>query len=364
VLFNRARDPAMERWLGPRAGQQGACEVFGADQAFDIQQLAQKIHELLEGRKTLYYYLGKSSSWDKTVSEWLRARPRGSQKTATYPCQLSDLSLLTSPMRLIKSEHEIEMMTRASDISALAHRKLMASCQPGMFEYQLAAQFEYEVKQQNCRSLAYDTIVGTGANACVLHYVANSARLEAGDLVLVDAGAEYENYAADITRTFPVNGKFNCQQAAIYQLVLETQMTVINMIKPGIAWDRLHEVAVLHLTRGLIDLGIIKDSLQDAIANKSYQEYFMHGTGHWLGLDVHDVGSYRMQNTWRTLVPGMVFTVEPGLYLSASERLDCKWWHIGVRIEDDVLVTKQGCEVLTNKVPKSIEEIEKLMAKQ
>lgn len=362
ILFNRAKDPLMERWLGPRIGQEDACKVYGADEAFDIAKLEEKIIELLAGRKLISYEFAKHQAWDLKINEWVSKLQHSHRKGGTAPQQLSNISIISDEMRLIKSSEEIALLKKAAEISASAHKLLMKKCKPDIFEYELEAKFDYEVKRQRCRFLAYSTIVGGGGNACILHYDQNKDLLKEGDLVLIDAGGEYENYAADITRTFPVNGKFTANQSAIYELVLGAQQAVIEAIRPGLIWSRLQEIAVEHLTKGLIDLKILSGDLKEALEKKSYIEYYMHNIGHWLGLDVHDVGSYKVDGEWRPLEEGMVLTVEPGLYLSPNDKLDRKWWNIGIRIEDDVLVTSNGCEVLTKSVPKTIKEIEGLMA--
>lgn len=360
-LFVRQHDPLMERWIGPCCGQRGACERYGADQAFEIGQLDEKIIELLAGRKEIFYPLGQNKNWDQKINEWVTQLQTHNRKNRPCLKSLSDITAMTHEMRIIKSRGEMELLKKAAQISAQAHIKLMQLCKPGLYEYQLEAAFDYEIKEKGCRSTAYPTIVGGGANACILHYIANKDPLKDGDLVLVDAGGEFENYAADITRTFPVNGKFTKEQATIYEIVLQAQEAVIESIRPGIPWNHLQEIAVNSIAKGLLEVGIFKGSLTDIIEKKSYQNYYMHNIGHWLGLDVHDAGLYKKNDQWRPLEPGMVLTVEPGLYLFANDELDPKWWNIGVRIEDDVAVTDQGCEVLTAKVPKSIQEIEAIM---
>jgi Xaa-Pro aminopeptidase len=362
ILFNRPRDPLMERWLGPMVGQEGACEQWGADSAFDINLLDEKIIELLHDRRNIYYELGKNKAWDQKMMGWLSTLANN-RKNLPCPFQLADIRKISSEMRLIKSANEIELMKKAAILSAQAHCKAIEKCRPGLFEFELEAVLNYELMVQGCRFSAYPAIVGGGGNACVLHYVDNKDELKEGDLVLVDAGGEYANYAADITRTFPVNGKFSTDQALLYEIVLAAQRAVIDAIKPGIFWHTLQEIAVEFLTKGLVSLGIIPGPLEEAIKNKTYQDYYMHNIGHWLGLDVHDVGAYKVNGEWRKLEAGMVLTVEPGLYLSAHEQLDQRWWNIGIRIEDDVLVTPTGCEVLSCAVPKEIKELEKMMAR-
>lgn len=364
ILFNRGRNEALERWIGPCAGQEGACQIYGANQAFDISQLNEKAVELLLNRSTIFYEIGKKPLWDQKVTSWFSKLQSGNRKGIASPSQLADISILAAEMRLIKNSAEIELLRKAADISAMAHCKLMENCREGSFEFELEALFEYEIKVKGCQSTAYPSIVGGGANACILHYVANNSTLKKNELVLVDAGGEFEYYAADITRTFPVNGVFTKEQSLIYQLVLDAQLAVIEAIRPGLPWNQLQEIAALKLSQGMIELGILKGSLDQVLEKKSYQNYYMHNIGHWLGLDVHDAGSYKINGHWRPLKEGMVLTVEPGLYLSPNNKLASKWWNIGVRIEDDVLVTANGCEVLTHSAPKTIAEIESRMSKQ
>jgi Xaa-Pro aminopeptidase len=360
ILLNRPRDPIREQWEGPCAGQEAACKQYGADQAFAIGLLEDKMLELLSGKKMLFYDLAENKEWDHKITSWA-TKLRANRKSSPSLIQLSDLNVIAHELRLIKSPYEIECMKKAARIAAIAHKKLMEICLPGKYEYELEARFNYEIAMKGCAATAYSTIVGGGRNACILHYIDNKDLLKEGDLVLVDAGAEYEYYASDITRTLPVKGKFSDAQKEIYELVLKAQLAVIKEIKPGLAWDILQAVAVKVLTKGLIELGIIKLPIQEAIDQKAYQAFYMHNVSHWLGLDVHDVGAYRKDTHWRVLQPGMTLTVEPGLYLSASDKLDSAWHNIGVRIEDDILVTENGCEILTEEVPKTISEIESLM---
>lgn len=361
ILFSQPSDPLVERWIGKRIGQQGALKDYGADAAFNIAELDDKIVELLGHQKIIFYHLGQEVSWDQKINQWLAKIHATTRKSYPHPSTLSDLSAITYEMRVIKSPYEIELMQKACEISAVAHRKLMEKCRVGMYEYELEAQFNYDIMLKGCRFYAYPSIVGGGENACTLHYIENKFKLNDGQLVLIDAGAEYQNYAADITRTFPVNGKFTEEQALIYNLVLKAQLAVIALIKPGVSWNKLQETAELVLTQGLIDLKIIQTTLEKALEKKYYQKYYMHGIGHWLGLDVHDVGAYKLNGEWRKLEAGMVLTVEPGLYFSPDQALNKKWWNIGVRIEDDVVVTATGCAVLTAHAPKTIEEIEQIM---
>lgn len=359
ILFNLKSDPLIERWTGKRVGQEGAVKSYGADQAFALDVLNVKLVELLEGCERLYYEMGNKTFDHKILALVNKLQEQNRRNYGGIT--LSDIRKLAGEMRLLKDHSEIELLRAAAQKSAKAHIAAMKHCRPNLYEYQLEAVINYELMQENCRSFAYPSIVGGGKNACVLHYVANDSRLLAGDLVLIDAGGEYEYYASDITRTFPINGKFSAEQAQIYNLVLKAQEEVIAAIRPGIAWSKLQEIAVSHLSKGLVSLGILKGTVAEVIKNKTYLLYYMHNVSHWLGLDVHDAGAYKIDDQWRTLEEGMVLTVEPGLYLSANKNLDKKWWDIGVRIEDDILVTPEGCEVLTKDVPKEISEIEAIM---
>ncbi len=361
ILFNRERDAAAEIWVGKRAGQDGACSEYGADQSFSIHALDEKVLEILSHYQTIYYPFGCDATFDQRVMGWikhLRARVRAG---VAAPAALKDLSKITSEMRLIKSVAEIEVMRKVASISAAAHCRVMETTKPGMWEYELEATLLYEFTRRGCRSVAYNSIVGAGANACVLHYVDNNTQIKDGDLILVDAGGEYDYYAADITRCFPANGQFSPEQRAIYEVVLAAQLAVIAAIKPGVKWDQLQPIAIRKITEGLIELGILKGQVDDLIESRAYFGFYMHNIGHWLGMDVHDVGQYKIGTEWRSLQPGMVFTVEPGIYIQPQDKVAEKWWNIGVRIEDDVVVTATGCEILTKDVPKRIDEIEALM---
>jgi Xaa-Pro aminopeptidase len=362
ILFSRERDPAMETWNGRRAGQQGALDEYGADQAFPIGDLDKVLMEILEGCGRVYYTLGLNPEFDRRVIGWfnqLRGRARGGFRP---PSEIVALEHLLHEMRLRKSRSELAVMRRAAEISAEAHKRAMRLCRPGMNEYELEAVFLGEFRRHGAEP-SYPSIVGGGENACILHYTENNAELRDGDLVLIDAGAEVEGYAADITRTFPVNGRFSKEQRAIYDLVLKAQKAAIAKVRPGNHWDEPHRAAVRVLTRGLVELGLLKGSTARLIKDGAYKTYYMHRTGHWLGMDVHDVGDYKVGGQWRVFQPGMVLTVEPGLYIAPGTKGTRKrWWGIGVRIEDDVVVTRDGCRVLTEAVPKEAEEIEALMA--
>jgi Xaa-Pro aminopeptidase len=363
ILFNREKDRAKEIWDGPRAGQAGACEMYGANQAFAIQEFKKKLPDLLEGREEIHYALGVDRTFDKMVLNAI-AKARAKIRSGMQPpLALFDVTNTIHEMRLIKSPAEIAIMRQAAQISAQAHIRAIQTCKPGINEYQLEAELHYEFNRNGARFAAYTSIVGAGANACILHYTNNNQVIKNGDIVLIDAGCEFHNYASDITRTFPANGKFTREQRAIYELVLKSQMAGIKAIKPGVPWNTVQDVIVNIITQGLIDLGILKGSLKDLINKQAYFPFYMHKSGHWLGLDVHDVGRYKIDGKWRKLMPGMILTVEPGIYISSDiPGVNKRWHNIGVRIEDDVLVTAQGNEVLSSAVPKQINEIEKLMA--
>lgn len=361
ILFNRPRHREKEIWEGPRAGQDGARKKHGAEQAFPIQDFAEKLPELLIGRKEVYYQMGINKDVDRILLGAMHELRGKVRKGISYPTTLMDLGEIIHEMRLIKSPAEIQIMRKAANIAADAHIRAMKTCKPGMNEYQIEAEILYEFQRQGARYPAYTSIVGSGPNSCILHYNSNNKVIKDGSLVLIDAGAEYQNYASDITRTFPANGKFSKEQQAIYQLVLDAQTATINIIKAGLPWEKMHETAVKVLTQGLIKLGLLRGNLKTLIANKAYTPFYMHHTGHWLGLDVHDAGRYAFDNKWRKLEPGMVLTVEPGIYISSDLKVPSRWHNIGVRIEDDVLVTAKGHEVLSKKVPKTIAAIEALM---
>lgn len=362
VLFCRPRDPERERWEGPRAGVEGAVERYGADQAYPIGALDEEMPKLLRDRDQLHYPFAHDADMDARVMGWVRAVRAQIRAGVRAPRALVNLDDLLHEMRLFKSKAEAKLMRDAARVSARAHRQVMRFCQPGRWEYELEAEFARACAASGSRFQAYPAIVGGGANACVLHYTANDQRLRDGDLVLIDAGGELEGYAADITRTYPVNGRFNPPQKALYELVLSAQEAAIAKIAPGNRWIEPHEAAVKTLTRGLVELGLLaggRKAVPKLIREEAYKPYFMHRTGHWLGMDVHDVGDYKREGDWRRFEPGMVLTVEPGLYL-APEREDVPpgFRGIGIRIEDDVLVTATGPEILTRHAPKTVAEIE------
>lgn len=363
VLFVRPRDPERETWEGRRAGLEGARERYGADAAFPFAEFKEKLAELINGARNLYYRLGASAELDDVLVKELAAmRARARQFRA--PDAITDPGALLGEMRLVKSPAEIELMERAADIAAEAHVEAMRAARPLAWEYEIEAVIEYVFRRRGATAPAYTSIVGGGANATVLHYVTNDAQLRDGDLLLIDAGAEFRSYASDITRTFPVNGRFTDAQREIYTVVLEAQEACIAMVRPGVSVEDLNTRAVELLTEGMVRLGLLAGEPAKLIEEKEYKRFFMHGVGHYLGMDVHDVGLYKVDGRPRPLEPGVVITVEPGLYVAAdAEGVPDKFRGVGVRIEDDVLVTPDGHRVLTGKVPKRIDEIEALMAR-
>lgn len=364
VLFCRERNPEKELWDGFMAGTEGAVSEYGLNDAFPISDIDDILPGMIEGRSRVYYPLGRDQTFDTRVMEWIRVIRSKVRAGAQPPGEFVALEHLLHDLRLYKSANEIKVMAKAGEISAEAHIRAMKRARQGGYEYQLEATLFHTFMEHGARAPAYPSIVGSGANGCILHYIENSAPLVEGDLVLIDAGCELECYASDITRTFPVSGRFSEPQRALYEVVLEAQQAAIDAVRPGNHWNQLHEAAVEVLTRGLIDLGLINGlSLTEAVETEAYRPFYMHRTGHWLGLDVHDVGDYKVGDAWRVLEPGMVMTVEPGLYVAPTNMdVEPRWRGIGIRIEDDVLVTREGCRVLTDKAPKQIEDIEALMA--
>jgi Xaa-Pro aminopeptidase len=363
VFFCRDKDPLRETWDGYREGPAGAVKNFGADDAFPIDDIDDILPGMLEGKDRVYYAIGKDAEFDKHLMTWVNDVREKRGNDAVPPGEFIDLDHLVNEMRLIKSAAEIKLMRQAGEISARAHRRAMQLSRPGLYEYQLQAEIEHEFMASGAVGPAYTSIVGGGKNGCVLHYIENRDRLRANDLVLIDAGCEYQNYAADITRTFPVNGKFSREQAAIYDIVLAAQAAAIELIAPGLEYNLANDVTVRVITQGLIDLSILAGDIDELIEQGAHRDFYMHNAGHWLGMDVHDVGDYKIDNHWREYEPGMVLTVEPGIYISPDNtNVDKKWRGIAVRIEDNVLVTKTGCENLTSGVPSARDEIELLMA--
>src|SRR5215210_7115921 len=365
TLFVRPRDPEREIWDGRRAGVEGARTEHGADAAYPVEEFKEKLGDLINGSRNLYYRIGGGNPAldDQIVRQIGRMRSMG-RKGINAPEAIIDTGAILHEMRLIKSADEVELMQRAADIAAEAHREAMKAARPGMKEYELEALIEFIFRKNGAAAPAYTSIVGGGANATVLHYINNDATLQDGDLLLVDAGAEYRGYASDITRTFPINGRFTAAQREIYDLVLETQVDCVNRARPGISMEELKNHSIEMLTEGMVRLGLLEGEPQKLIEEKKYEQFYMHGLGHFLGIDVHDVGRYYRDGESRRLEPGMVITVEPGLYVAEKyEKIPEKYRGIGVRIEDDVLITEDGPRVLSNKVPKQPEEIEELMAR-
>ncbi len=363
VLFCRERDPERELWDGLRAGQDGAIAQFGADDAFPINDIDDILPGLIEGRERVYYAIGCNQEFDHRLMEWINVIRSKARQGAQPPNEFVALDHLLHDMRLYKSAAEVKVMKEAAEISAAAHVRAMQTARPGLSEYHLEAELEYIFRKNGSKMPAYGSIVASGRNACILHYRENDAPLKDGDLILIDAGCEIDCYASDITRTFPVNGTFSPEQKAIYELVLRAQEAAFAAIGPDKHWNEAHEATVRVIAEGLLELGLLTGTLDEVIESESYKAYYMHRAGHWLGMDVHDVGDYKVGGEWRVLEPGMALTVEPGIYIPADdERVAKKWRGIGVRIEDDVVVTKTGCEILTGGVPKTVAEIEALMA--
>lgn len=362
VLFVRPRKREEEIWIGLRAGVEGAVRDFGADAAYDIAELDRVLPKYLQNFHTLYYRFGHNSEFDQKVFgtiKHIRERVRGG---VYAPTTIIDPMTIVHEMRLRKNEDDLTSLRRAASISAEGHVAAMQHCKPGMYEYELEAVVEYVFRKSGASGVGYPSIVGAGFNSTILHYNTNNDQIKDGDVVLIDAGAEYNIFSGDITRTFPANGKFTKAQQAIYEVVLNANKEVIKMVKPGVSFMALHDHSVDVVTQGLIDLGLLTGSVKDNVACKAYEKFFMHKTGHWLGMDVHDVGRYKLDDDWRKLEPGMVFTVEPGVYIAAgAENVPEEFFNIGVRIEDDVVVTETGCEVLTTGVPKEPNEIERTM---
>ena len=363
LLFCRESDPDQETWHGRRAGLDGACEYYGAYDAFPIEDLEDILPGLLENKDRIYYTMGRYPDFDQRLVGWITDISTKGRAGVHAPDQFVSLAHVLHESRLYKSRQEVKVMRKAAGIAAKGHCRAMEVCRPGMFEYEIEAELLHTFMRHGSRWPAYPSIVGGGANGCILHYVDNCDALRDGDLLLIDAGAEYDCYASDITRTFPVNGQFSKEQAAVYEIVLQAQHDAIAEVKPGNTWNMPHDAAVETITRGLVDLGLLKGRISKLIKDEAYRPYYMHKTGHWLGMDVHDVGDYKVGDEWRTFEAGMVTTVEPGIYLSKTIRgLPKRWSDIGIRIEDDVLVTKTGNDVLTSGVPKEVDEIEALMA--
>jgi Xaa-Pro aminopeptidase len=361
VLFNRLRDKTAEIWFGRRLGQEAAPEKLGVDRALSFSEIGEQLHQLLNGLDVVYHAQGEYSYADSIVFAALDKLRRGSRQNLKAPATLTDWRPWVHEQRLFKSEEEITVLRRAGEITALAHTRAMEKCRPGMFEYQLEGEILHEFNRHGARFPSYNTIVGSGENGCILHYTENESQMRDGDLVLIDAGCEYKGYAGDITRTFPVNGKFTAPQRAIYGIVLESLETSLQLYRPGTSMQEVTAQVVRIMITGLVKLGILKGDVDKLIAENAHRPFFMHGLSHWLGLDVHDVGAYGADRS-RELEPGMVITVEPGLYIAPDADVPAEYRGIGIRIEDDILITADGNENLTASVVKSADDIEALMA--
>ncbi|WP_354624685.1 Xaa-Pro aminopeptidase [Psychromonas sp. MME2] len=362
ILFNRKKDKSAEIWHGYRLGQSAAVSDLGFDSAYEVNEFEHHLQALMNGLSGLYFPMFQDTQLYDTLSGVVNHLRAGARRGSVAPVAFFDSLAILHEMRLFKSELEIELLSEAAEISASGHIRAMQSCHPGMWEYQLQAEIEHEFAMQGSPQQSYNSIVAGGHHACVLHYTENNKQLHNGDLVLIDAGAEYQNYAGDITRTFPVNGVFSEQQATLYQLVLDTQISAISQLKPGVAMADVNKHAIRLLVDGLLELGLLQGESEQLIKDEAYKAFYMHGIGHYIGLDVHDVGSYGSLEAPRPLEAGMVVTIEPGLYVSLDAEVDDCWKGIGIRIEDDVLITAHGAQVLTASVPKDINEIEALMA--
>ncbi|KXU33938.1 Xaa-Pro aminopeptidase [Ventosimonas gracilis] len=363
LLFCRKRDPAREIWDGKRAGIEGAVRDYGADEAFAIDDIDELLPSLMQGCERVYCAIGHQAEFDSQLFDWVKKIRAGARQGAHPPHEYIALEPLLHDMRLRKSPQEIRLMRAAAELSCRAHIRAMQASRAGLYEYHLEAELDYEFRKGGAKMPAYGSIVAAGAGACTLHYRDNDAPLVDGELVLIDAGCELDCYASDITRTFPVNGRFSREQKAIYELVLKANEAAIACVAPGRHFNEAHETTVRVITEGLIELGLLQGALNELIENEAYRAFYMHRAGHWLGMDVHDVGDYKTAGHWRTLEPGMCLTIEPGIYI-APDNMDVpeQWRGIGVRIEDDIVVTENGCEVLTTGVPKQIDAIEALMA--
>jgi len=363
VLFCRERNPERELWDGLRAGQEGAIRDFGASDAFPINDIDDILPGLIEGRDRVYSAMGSNPEFDRHLMEWINVIRSKAHLGAQPPNEFVALDHLLHDMRLYKSAAEIKVMRGAAEISARAHVRAMQACRAGLHEFSLEAELDYEFRKGGAKMPAYGSIVASGRNACILHYQQNDATLKEGDLVLIDAGCEIDCYASDITRTFPVSGTFSPEQKAIYELVLKSQQAAFDAIGPGKHWNQAHEATVQVITAGLVELGLLQGDVDTLIEQEAFKAFYMHRAGHWLGMDVHDVGEYKVGGEWRVLEVGMALTVEPGIYVAPdNQNVAKKWRGIGVRIEDDVVVTRQGCEILSGGVPKTVAEIEALMA--
>lgn len=360
ILFCREIDPQNVIWNGPMLGLTQAQEQLEFDASYDVKSIETLMPQLMQGRDKVYFMLGDDADFDKKIVHWTHEVKKEKWAKSQAPHELISIKPFLDDMRVYKSKAEIKCMQKSADIAANAHIKMMQSCQPDEYEYNLSAEFYHHLTNHNSQA-SYLPIVGGGKNGCILHYINNDQKLNDGELVLIDAGAEWDYYASDITRTFPVNGKFSEVQKQVYEIVLAAHAAALALVKPGTHWNEPHEAAVKVIAQGLLDLGLLKGDLASVLEEHSYAEYFMHKTGHWLGLDVHDCGDYSVDGLWVELEAGMVLTIEPGIYISQEAKVPNKYKGIGIRIEDDVLVTKEGHKILSDKVPRTIKEIEEIM---
>lgn len=358
VMFVRPHNKEREIWDGPRAGVEGAVADFGADVAFPIDELEKRLPDYLSNVKRLHYRLGQDPAFDTKVVASLNAVRGKERRGIRAPTDIVDPTVDLHEMRLRKSAAEVKTMKQAAGITALAHQRAMSFAAPGKHEYEVEAELSHTFRANGAGRAAYQSIVGSGPNATILHYILNNRQMQAGDLLLIDAGCEFGYYASDVTRTFPVSGKYSGEQRALYEVVLASQKRAIDAVRPGATLTDVHGTAVRALVEGLVELGLLEGAIDDLIADKKYEPYYMHRTSHWLGMDVHDVGAYHLNGEARSLEEGFVLTVEPGLYIATDANVDEKWRGIGVRIEDDVLVTKSGHEVLTAAIPKEVADVE------
>jgi Xaa-Pro aminopeptidase len=363
ILFVRDRDPARETWDGRRAGPEGATRQYGADDAFPIADMDDILPGLIESRSKVFYTMGAYPDFDQRMIGWVNGLRAQVRQGGHSPLEMVALEHVLHDMRLFKSGAELDLMRESARIAARAHVRAMRSCRPGLSEFEIMAELIHEFRSSNADT-SYEPIVGGGENSCILHYRENDQALVDGDLLLIDAGCEYQCYASDITRTFPVNGRFTSEQRAVYEVVLEANLAAIDKVRPGNHWNDPHDAAVRVVTQGLVKLGLLKGRAAALQRSGAYRRFFMHRTGHWLGMDVHDVGDYKVGGEWRVFEPGMVLTIEPGIYIPAGLRgVPRRFGNIGIRIEDDVAVTRRGAEVLTAAAPKNADEIEAVMAR-
>lgn len=362
LIFCRERDLEYETWHGRRAGLEGVLEHFNADDTFPIDDIDQILPGILEGQEKIYTNVGRYPEFDARILGWLNRIKKSSRSGISAPYELVDLSHILHEQRLLKQTEEVRVMKIAAKATTAGHTRAMQVCEPGMWEYEIRAELECEFQKSGSQIPAYSSIVAGGDNACILHYTECNQQLKHGDLLLIDAGAEVDCYACDVTRTFPVNGKFSREQKIVYEIVLAAQQAAIDKSISGNHWNEPHEAAVQMLAQGLLDIGLLNGELNELIETEQYKRFYMHRTGHWLGMDVHDVGDYKVEGKWRAFEPGMTFTVEPGLYIAAASDIDPRWHNIGIRIEDNVLIQRKGNIVLTEAMPKSVDAIERLMA--